>query len=112
MRKTPPTKAALAHMAAVKCLPCCICGKNAPSEAHHITRWGRKLGDFFTIPLCEEDHRGDRGFSGVNRSAWDKSFHNVLRLLRLTYLALEKAMPQEVIDRIQEEERITGCSLA
>lgn len=50
---------ALAYMAAVKRLPCAVCGAPGPSIAHHCFhgRYGsRKASDFDVIPLCSEHH--------------------------------------------------------
>jgi len=46
----------VAHMLAVKGLPCVACGAPPPSEAHHCT--GDKLprDDLRTIPLCQPCH--------------------------------------------------------
>jgi hypothetical protein len=46
----------VAHMLAVKGLPCVACGAPPPSEAHHCT--GDKLprDDLRTIPLCKPCH--------------------------------------------------------
>lgn len=42
------------HMAAVKSLPCSVCGQPGPSEAHHI-----KQGNHYTtVALCADCHRG------------------------------------------------------
>ena len=80
MPKKPATKKEKEWMAKVAELPCCICG-DFPVEVHHITQCGRRLGHYFTLPLCTEDHRGARGFSGMKRDAWDKSLDNQLKLL-------------------------------
>lgn len=48
------------YIAAVKTLPCCICGKAGPSDAHHTIcgRYGsRKTSDFDTVPLCKICHQ-------------------------------------------------------
>ncbi|WP_407473486.1 Ref family recombination enhancement nuclease [Sulfitobacter sp. PM12] len=47
-------------MRRVKELPCCICYKHGPSDAHHVIhgRYGtRKAPDKDTIPLCKEHHQ-------------------------------------------------------
>lgn len=79
--KKPATAEEKAFMKAVKQLPCIICGHAPISEFHHITKYGRRLGHMFGLPLCVECHRGNDGFSGINRSAWDKSLENQLGLL-------------------------------
>lgn len=71
------------YIAAVKMLPCCICGKAGPSDAHHTIcgRYGsRKTSDFDAIPLCKECHqtgpnaihRGKR--SWVERNGLDTDY--------------------------------------
>jgi len=81
MPKENLTTANRERMRKVKELPCIICKHSAPSDCHHITQHGRRLGHMFTLPLCYEDHRGRRGFSGMDRGAWDKSLSNQLKLL-------------------------------
>ena len=87
-KKKPANKEEKARMGKVAQLPCCVCG-DYPVEVHHITQCGRRLGHMFTLPLCTEDHRGDRGFSGVKRDKWDKSLDNQLRLLEIVNQQLE-----------------------
>lgn len=70
-RSSDEGKAGLHYMGLVKDLPCCVCGKPGPSEAHHcqdrpphgvahpynqLPCGGRKSGDMDTIPLCTECH--------------------------------------------------------
>ncbi|MBP9131021.1 MAG: hypothetical protein KBF50_12165 [Steroidobacteraceae bacterium] len=60
------TKAEREHLARVKALPCSICDRPGPSEAHHI-RQGRH---FATVAVCEDCHRGAfAGWHGQKR-AW------------------------------------------
>jgi hypothetical protein len=80
-KKKAPTKAEREHMGKIKQLPCVVCDHPPPSDCHHITQCGRRLGHLHTLPLCYECHRGNNGFSGINRSAWDKSLSNQLHLL-------------------------------
>lgn len=86
-RKPATTKEKLFYLS-VKSLPCVICGAPPYSEAHHICDRGRRLGNMFCISLCVNCHRGDDGFSGKNRKAWDKSLQNQLFLLTRTYKML------------------------
>jgi hypothetical protein len=54
------TKAAKEHLQRVKMLPCVICRKPGPSDAHHVIceRFSsNKAGDFETIPLCKNCHQ-------------------------------------------------------
>lgn len=72
-RSTPMTSAAATHMAAVKELPCGLCGSAAPSHAHHILEGrtpGRKSNDFCTIPLCDDCHVGSRNGIHGQRVMW------------------------------------------
>lgn len=78
--KKPATMLEKRWMALVSQQPCVICG-DWPVEVHHITAGGRRLGNFFTLSLCTFHHRGEGGFSGKNRGAWDKSLENQLALL-------------------------------
>jgi len=88
MAKKPATKAEKERMAKVAELSCCICG-DWPTHVHHITQYGRRLGHMFTLPLCPNCHVGKNGFSGLDRSAWDKSLSNQLRLLEIVNKKLE-----------------------
>ena len=51
------------HVGLVKSLPCSLCGKAAPSDAHHLLEGriqGRRCSDWCTIPLCKDCHQGER----------------------------------------------------
>ncbi|HHA2661893.1 hypothetical protein [Stenotrophomonas maltophilia] len=82
------TKAEDAHVELVKLCPCSVCGRAAPSEAHHINQ-----GDHFTtVALCTDCHRGsENGWHG-RRTMWriykidelgalNETIRNVLLLL-------------------------------
>lgn len=69
-RGTARTKA---HLAAVKALPCVICGKPGPSDAHHVIcdRYGtRKASDFETIPLCKTCHQHGPDAIHNGKASW------------------------------------------
>ena len=54
------TRAEVLHLKAVKALPCVICGRSGPSDAHHVIcdRYGsRKASHFETVPLCRCHHQ-------------------------------------------------------
>ena len=52
------------HLAAIKSMPCGVCGADAPSEAHHIEQHKQYL----CIPLCADCHRGSfNGWHGQRR---------------------------------------------
>lgn len=48
------------HLAAVKSLPCGVCGAAEPSDAHHIEQGFQYL----CIPLCKDCHQGS--FNGIH----------------------------------------------
>jgi len=59
-RASPEGQAALQYMQAVKQLPCCVCGKPGPSDAHHVIhdRYGTaRVSDWNTVPLCKAHHQ-------------------------------------------------------
>lgn len=60
------TAATRAHLARVKELPCSVCDKPGPSEAHHI-----KQGQHYTcVALCQDCHsNGFLGWHGC-KHAW------------------------------------------
>lgn len=67
------TAKAKAHMARVKALPCGICGRPGPSDAHHVFcgRYGQsKASDFDVIPLCKFCHQVGPDAIHVNKRAW------------------------------------------
>lgn len=55
-----------AHLAKVKILPCAVCGKPGPSDAHHV----KQGSQYVCIPLCKDCHQGPiLGIHGQKR-AW------------------------------------------
>ncbi len=58
------------HMHRVKQLPCVICGKHPPSEAHHCQSNDWPRDDFATIPLCIPCHRGQHGYHNA-KATWE-----------------------------------------
>jgi hypothetical protein len=54
------------HMAAVKMLPCAVCGHSPPVEAHHIWQGLH----FTTIPLCADCHTGSSNGIHGQRAMW------------------------------------------
>lgn len=59
-RKVPPTAEELRWMDAIAGLGCAVCLKfhrvNTPAAVHHIVEGSRRLGHFYTIPLCDPGH--------------------------------------------------------
>lgn len=64
--KRAPSAAERRHIAAIKALPCSVCGTSGPSEAHEI-----KQGQWFSaVALCPDCHRDNvLGLHGQKR-AW------------------------------------------
>lgn len=56
----------------IRSKPCCLCGKEGPSEAHHVAQGGvgMKGSDMSCIPLCSEHHvlTEDKGHGHVSRA--------------------------------------------
>lgn len=54
------------HLADVKALPCSVCDRAGPSEAHHIVQ-----GDHFTtVAVCEDCHRGSLNGIHGRKTMW------------------------------------------
>jgi hypothetical protein len=61
------------HYKYVATQPCVICGRT-PAEAitsgsHSLARWGRKVSDEYTVPVCRLHHRELHGY-GDETSWW------------------------------------------
>ena len=72
-KPTNGTRAGLRHMRKVKALPCVICLRPGPSDAHHVFcgRYGSaKASDFETIPLCKACHQGPEGIH-AQKATWE-----------------------------------------
>ena len=66
-------KADLAYMGKVKQLPCCVCGKAGPSDAHHVfhDRFGSlKSRPRDVIPLCKAHHQDGPGAIHNGKETW------------------------------------------
>lgn len=67
------TAKARAHIARVKSLPCVICNKPGPSDAHHVIcdRYGQnKASDFDVIPLCKAHHQDGPEAIHNGKASW------------------------------------------
>jgi len=71
------TTAQRRHLAAVKSLPCGICGAAGPSDAHHIEQGLQ----YTCIPLCKDCHQGSHNGIHGQRRIW-----NVLKKTEMTVL--------------------------
>lgn len=62
-------KEGVAHMLAVKALPCICCGHPPPSHAHHVTGDKMPRNDMRVLPLCHSCHQGDHGYHAA-KATW------------------------------------------
>lgn len=72
-RDSAEGKAGLAHMLRVKQLPCVICWRHGPSDAHHCIhdRYGTdKRSDFAVIPLCKAHHQDGPDAIHNGKATW------------------------------------------
>ena len=69
-RASPDGQASIAYMGKVKELPCCVCGRDGPSQAHHCTGDGMPRNDWHVIPLCYDDHQGPEGYH-ARKKPWE-----------------------------------------
>jgi len=67
-KKKPPTAKEIAHLLFVKSCPCITCAAPPPSQAHHITSGGRRLGHYYCLPLCYECHEGKFSIGNSKKS--------------------------------------------
>lgn len=65
------------HLKRVRRLPCCVCCRSHPSEAHHLKQTGageRGMGlkstDRFAIPICTLHHNQVEAIGSKNEIAW------------------------------------------
>ena len=71
------TAKARAHLARVKKLPCVICLKHGPSDAHHVIcgRYGSaKASDFEVIPLCKAHHQDGPDAIHNGKESWFEKY--------------------------------------
>jgi hypothetical protein len=73
------------HLAAVKEMPCGVCGASGPSDAHHIEQ-GQQ---FLCIPLCYDCHRGTNGLHGT-KALWRVRKLDELKVLNDTIETLTR----------------------
>lgn len=69
------------HMSALAQQGCCLCRflglGETPAEIHHIRHGmgaGQRNGNTMTIPLCPEHHRGNTGYHGMGRRAFEAAY--------------------------------------
>lgn len=89
------------HKRAIIACPCCVCGKLAPSEPHHLKQGtgergaGMRSTDKYLVPLCHEHHiHGVERVSSSQEAAFFKK-HGIPEPLDLA-AALHAASPNVV----------------
>lgn len=95
------TKDEKQYLSKVYDLGCIICYRNGyfgtPAEIHHVRGVGLGMGvrnsHYQTIPLCPEHHRGNTGYHGMGRKAFERK-----------YGVTEHELIQQVKDLLDENE--------
>jgi hypothetical protein len=69
----------LSKVADIGCIICFRLGfAGTPSEIHHIRGLGLGIGvrnsHYDTLPLCPEHHRGNTGYHGMGRKAFERQY--------------------------------------
>lgn len=72
------TTAERIHLAAIKQLPCSICGAPGPVEAHHI----KQSSAWTCVAVCSACHRGTSGIHG------DKTMLRIFKMDEMDALAV------------------------
>ena len=76
------TKDEKKYLAKVADLGCIICYRQdnagTPAEIHHVRGiglgMGVRSGHYDAIPLCPEHHRGNTGYHGMGRKAFERKY--------------------------------------
>lgn len=72
----PPTRYEATRIEAMMRLGCCCCAHlglvHIAQECHHILDGGRRMGHWFTLPLCRGHHQGDWGAEQLELIPTDK----------------------------------------
>lgn len=100
-RKTAEERA---HIAAVKCMRCIICGWPGPSDFHHCIsgRFGsRKRSDAWGIPLCRGCHQDGPEAIHKSKAAWEAMHGPDIAFLPRVYAALGKELPEEIKEELK-----------
>lgn len=77
--KEPKAKPDPKHIARVKELPCVICHKPGPSDAHHVIcgRYSqRRASDREVIPLCKPHHQWGPDAIHNGKASWVEKYGN------------------------------------
>jgi len=88
------TKDQKKYLSKVADLGCIICYRlgyaGTPSEIHHVRGLGLGMGvrssHYDTLPLCPEHHRGNTGYHGMGRKAFERQYkvteHELLKQVK------------------------------
>jgi hypothetical protein len=95
------TKAEKKYLSKVANLGCIICYRlgyaGTPSEIHHVRGLGLGMGvrssHYDTLPLCPEHHRGNTGYHGMGRKAFERQ-----------YEVTEQQLLEQVKEMLNDEE--------
>ena len=70
------TAAGRRHIARVKALPCVVCGRAGPYDAHHVIhdRLTVPRDDFRTIPLCKAHHQDGPDAIHNGKTTWAERY--------------------------------------
>lgn len=77
------------HFLTIKQMPCGVCGKSGPSDAHHIEQGLH----FLCIPLCKDCHQGSHNGLHGRRAMWNVMKKTELSVLNDTIKALMAEVP-------------------
>lgn len=55
------------YLAVIKSMPCGVCGRHGPSDAHHIEQGMQ----YTCIPLCRDCHQGNHNGIHGRRAIWN-----------------------------------------
>lgn len=80
-KRKPATKQEQAYMSAQADAGCILCRYlghgDTPAEIHHLRDGvgaGQRNSNLKSIPLCPEHHRGNTGFHGLGRRAFEREY--------------------------------------
>jgi len=92
MLPKPTTSRDAQYLSWIRTLPCCMCGKNSPSEAHHSKTGGTgiKASDYTAIPLCREHHQEWHDKWGKGGPIPEELLERLLESLQHNYLTTVK----------------------
>lgn len=86
------TKTEKEHLSRVADLGCVLCERlgmvGTSAEIHHLRHgmgMGQRNSNFNVIPLCPEHHRGNTGYHGLGRRAFESTYNvTEVQLLEIT----------------------------